>query len=125
MHNHHSLICNVYCMLSKQPECTNGWYGVNCSQQCSRHCISGTTCNHVTGLCDKGCDKGWTGSLCIKGKLPNQNIKSSQIKPMIKAEELTKTILKTKDNLKQKTKQNKTLFIFYRHRHKRKKGNIC
>lgn len=56
-------------MLSKQPECINGWYGVNCSQQCSGHCKNGTTCSHVTGQCDKGCDNGWAGSLCIKGKL--------------------------------------------------------
>lgn len=55
-------------MLSKKPECTNGWYGANCSQRCSGHCRDDTICNHVTGLCDKGCDAGWTGSLCNQGK---------------------------------------------------------
>lgn len=52
----------------QKTECTNGWYGVNCSQQCSRHCRYNTTCNHVTGQCDRGCDAGWAGSLCINGK---------------------------------------------------------
>lgn len=55
-------------MLSKKPECTNGWYGANCSQRCSGHCRDDTICNHVTGLCDKGCDAGWTGFLCNQGK---------------------------------------------------------
>lgn len=38
----------------------------------SLHCIDGTTCNHVTGLCDGGCDTGWTGSVCDKGLLEIQ-----------------------------------------------------
>lgn len=63
------IYCMLYCMLSKRPECTDGWYGVSCSRQCSGHCRDSTTCNHVTGQCEKGCDKGWTGSLCRKGKL--------------------------------------------------------
>lgn len=52
-------------------ECSIGWHGVNCSQQCQGHCINGTTCNHVTGLCDKGCDTGWTGVQCDKGIVDN------------------------------------------------------
>lgn len=48
-------------------ECIEGWYGVNCSQQCKGHCRGGTTCNHVTGLCERGCADGWTGSMCEKG----------------------------------------------------------
>lgn len=59
-------------MLSKKKnnktECTNGWYSVNCSRQCSGHCRENIPCNHVTGHCDKGCDTGWTGTLCINGK---------------------------------------------------------
>lgn len=31
--------------------------------------MNNSTCNHVTGLCDAGCDFGWTGSICDKGNL--------------------------------------------------------
>lgn len=47
--------------------CKEGWYGVNCSLRCSGHCRDNTTCNHVTGRCDRGCDSGWKGDLCNKG----------------------------------------------------------
>lgn len=40
---------------------------MNCSQQCVGHCKDNATCNHVTGLCEKGCDAGWTGAKCQKG----------------------------------------------------------
>ncbi|XP_065941091.1 receptor-type tyrosine-protein phosphatase epsilon [Magallana gigas] len=42
-------------------------YGSKCLQQCSGHCRYSVTCNHVTGQCDGGCDKGWIGALCDKG----------------------------------------------------------
>lgn len=48
-------------------ECKEGWYGVNCKQQCERHCRDGATCNQVTGHCDRGCEAGWTGDMCDKG----------------------------------------------------------
>lgn len=48
-------------------ECIEGMYGSECLQQCPRHCRDNVTCNHVTGQCDGGCDKGWTGLLCDKG----------------------------------------------------------
>lgn len=48
-------------------ECLKGWYGVNCSRPCVGHCSDGTTCYHVTGQCDRGCDTGRTGTLCEKG----------------------------------------------------------
>lgn len=47
-------------------ECREGWYGVNCKQQCEGHCREGTICYHVTGQCDRGCDAGWTGYMCDK-----------------------------------------------------------
>lgn len=50
-------------------ECKKGWYGDNCTQQCTAHCKDNTTCNHVTGLCDEGCDKGWKGYMCDKGSI--------------------------------------------------------
>lgn len=53
-------------------ECGEGWYGVNCSQQCKGHCKDNAACNHMTGQCDKGCDSGWTGNLCDEGLLLNK-----------------------------------------------------
>lgn len=51
------------------PECEKTWYGVNCSQRCAGHCRDNDTCNRVTGQCDKGCDAGWTGYPCNRGKI--------------------------------------------------------
>lgn len=50
-----------------QIECVIGWYGENCNRRCAGHCKDGTTCNHVTGQCNEGCDTGWTGFMCDKG----------------------------------------------------------
>nr|XP_034321035.1 multiple epidermal growth factor-like domains protein 6 isoform X1 [Crassostrea gigas] len=50
----------LYCKTT----CREGWFGDNCSQQCLGHCKDNTTCNHVTGRCDKGCAAGWTGIFC-------------------------------------------------------------
>nr|XP_022305773.1 multiple epidermal growth factor-like domains protein 10 [Crassostrea virginica] len=47
-------------------ECTAGWYGVDCKQQCSGHCRDDDVCNHVTGQCDGGCAAGWREALCDK-----------------------------------------------------------
>lgn len=57
----------VPCLLTVCSECSVGWHGVNCSQQCKGHCRDGDTCNHVTGVCDKGCDTGWKGVQCDTG----------------------------------------------------------
>lgn len=32
-------------------------------------CKENYSCNHVTGMCNKGCDGGWTRELCNDGKL--------------------------------------------------------
>lgn len=50
-------------------ECIKGRYGSKCLQQCLGHCRDNITCNHVTGHCDVGCDKGWTGAVCDKGSI--------------------------------------------------------
>lgn len=55
--------CTFFC----KTECIEGWYGMNCSQQCTKHCKDSKTCNHVTGHCEKGCAAGWTGPFCDKG----------------------------------------------------------
>uniref|UniRef100_A0A8W8NYM2 protein-tyrosine-phosphatase n=1 Tax=Magallana gigas TaxID=29159 RepID=A0A8W8NYM2_MAGGI len=52
----------IYCTT----KCREGWYGTNCSQQCFGHCRDGTSCDHVTGQCDRGCAAGWTGLQCNK-----------------------------------------------------------
>lgn len=48
-------------------ECGKGLYGENCSQTCSEHCKEGSTCNHVTGQCEVGCNAGWKGAMCDQG----------------------------------------------------------
>ena len=48
-------------------ECTEGWYGLECKQQCSGHCRDNAMCNHVTGQCKEGCAAGWRDALCDKG----------------------------------------------------------
>lgn len=48
-------------------ECKEGWYGENCRHQCVEHCRYNSTCNHVTGQCEKVCTAGWTGFLCDIG----------------------------------------------------------
>ncbi|XP_078330668.1 uncharacterized protein LOC144624644 [Crassostrea virginica] len=47
-------------------ECTAGWYGLDCKQECSGNCKDNTVCNHVTGQCDGGCAAGRRGTLCDK-----------------------------------------------------------
>lgn len=48
-------------------EFRESWYGDNCHQQCIGHCRYNSTCNHVTGQCERGCAAGWTGTLCDRG----------------------------------------------------------
>lgn len=49
-------------------ECKEGFYGANCSKQCYGNCRDNAACDHVTGQCKGGCEKGWTGILCEKGE---------------------------------------------------------
>lgn len=48
-------------------ECRDGWFGKNCTEPCANNCKENAACNHVTGLCDKGCAAGWIGPLCDRG----------------------------------------------------------
>lgn len=52
-------------------DCKEGWYGMNCNQQCTKHCRDEGFCNHLTGQCDRGCAAGWTGVMCDAGKTCN------------------------------------------------------
>lgn len=49
-------------------ECQKWWFGDKCGQKCKGHCRDNSTCNHVTGQCDEGCDPGWTGTRCDDGR---------------------------------------------------------
>lgn len=49
--------------------CTTGWYGQNCSMECSDHCLDNDTCFHVNGTCLRGCAPGYRGPTCSTGTL--------------------------------------------------------
>lgn len=55
-------------------ECPPGSFGTNCSGKCKRFCRD--PCNHISGICDNGCQDGWLGPHCNQCKqiyLYNQN----------------------------------------------------
>ena len=43
----------------------NGSFGNNCIERCESNCLS---CNAVSGVCEFGCNPGWEGDFCEKGK---------------------------------------------------------
>lgn len=45
-------------------ECSPGYFGVSCREECKGHCINNEPCNHVTGMCLNGCKDGFIGTLC-------------------------------------------------------------
>ena len=45
-------------------ECPYGFYGHDCKESCSTHCIVSGTCDRVTGQCIGGCKAGWKESKC-------------------------------------------------------------
>uniref|UniRef100_A0A8W8M1G7 Uncharacterized protein n=1 Tax=Magallana gigas TaxID=29159 RepID=A0A8W8M1G7_MAGGI len=49
-----------YGHLCKTP-CQRGFFGENCLGKCLNNCAG---CNSVTGLCEYGCLKGYTGYFC-------------------------------------------------------------
>lgn len=44
--------------------CDDGFYGVNCSKQCSGTCVG--VCDKATGHCSL-CQVGWRGTYCDQG----------------------------------------------------------
>ena len=54
-------------------ECPIGLYGVNCLQNCSLTCGHPGKCDRVTGHCNGGCQRGWTGVRCEEGKRQRNN----------------------------------------------------
>ena len=56
-------------MLAKySTDCPEGYFGINCVENCSMTCRVPGGCNKVTGQCLGGCQAGWTGDRCKKGK---------------------------------------------------------
>ena len=47
--------------------CEKGYYGDDCKKKCG-FCKNQTACNHVDGLCPKGCDPDYIGEFCIERK---------------------------------------------------------
>lgn len=58
---------NVHVWKSCQTECDKGTYGLGCIHNCSSHCLNDVTCNKTTGICDHGCEVGYSGMLCETG----------------------------------------------------------
>ena len=48
-------------------ECDGNKYGLECKTSCN-NCVRGEQCHHVTGSCPNGCDAGFHGGKCDKGK---------------------------------------------------------
>lgn len=46
--------------------CSVGYFGQNCTDKCNSSCKG---CNHITGVCDSGCQPGWIGDFCEQGNL--------------------------------------------------------
>ena len=48
-------------------ECDENQYGLECNTSCG-NCFLGEQCHHLTGNCPDGCDEGFFGDKCDKGK---------------------------------------------------------
>lgn len=49
-------------------DCPLGFYGKNCSTECSLNCHVLSDCDRSTGQCKSGCKQGWTGNTCDQSK---------------------------------------------------------
>ncbi|XP_052793366.1 uncharacterized protein LOC128227154 isoform X2 [Mya arenaria] len=54
-----------------QLACSKGTYGENCSGNCSSFCVDGQ-CDHITGVCDRGCIPGYDYNKDTHCKTPCQ-----------------------------------------------------
>lgn len=41
-----------------------GFFGDKCKNSCSRYCFNNETCDHVSGVCPRGCMDGYIGARC-------------------------------------------------------------
>ena len=44
--------------------CPNGYFGLNCQDECSNNCKNDEACEPHTGFCPNGCKRGFTGDNC-------------------------------------------------------------
>lgn len=44
--------------------CPSGYYGLNCKERCSGHCMNDKPCDFVSGYCSNGCHDGYLGTRC-------------------------------------------------------------
>lgn len=49
-------------------ECPPGYFGMNCMERCSGHCIYNAPCDHVSGVCPSGCQEGYILAFCNNSK---------------------------------------------------------
>lgn len=49
--------------------CPPWHYGLECRSNCVGHCKDNEPCNHINGLCDNGCNDGWTEKNCSEGEM--------------------------------------------------------
>lgn len=59
-------VWNVLWWINVFIECNKGSFGQNCTQTCG-NCF-GKQCHHVNGTCAYGCNPGYKGVYCTKGK---------------------------------------------------------
>lgn len=69
-------------------ECSSDYYGMNCNERCSGHCINNKPCHHVSGECSNGCKDGYIGLLCNDGKKYSFLVKNKKVYILIIAERL-------------------------------------
>ena len=50
-------------------DCLPGYYGDECDQSCSGHCLNNLVCNHIDGTCSGGCEAGYIHELCNTCKI--------------------------------------------------------
>lgn len=48
--------------------CLGGYYGPNCVEMCSNHCLVPQNCDRKTGECTGGCQTGWKTPKCKESK---------------------------------------------------------
>ncbi|XP_062610269.1 uncharacterized protein LOC134272047 [Saccostrea cucullata] len=63
--------------------CSFGYHGMECKTRCTGYCLRGSSCNHVSGLCEYGCESGWTAPSCdqqLEKEIDMENISNVSIK---------------------------------------------
>lgn len=58
-------------------ECSPGYFGLDCIERCSGHCIYNERCDHVSGFCPRGCIDGHIGRHCNICKIWKRNCRQN------------------------------------------------